>query len=84
MGALLVLLLTAVGPSNLYADIVNGDFEAGNTGFSSSYTYVSPGFAPGGPYPLGMWAEGTYTVDTIRTTTMTFGLRLGTIPPAQA
>ena len=67
MGALLVLLLTAVGPSNLYADIVNGNFEAGNTGFSSNYLYVSPGADPGGALqglPGSMWTEGTYTVDT--------------------
>jgi len=65
MGALLVLLLTAVGPPNLCADIVNGDFSAGNTGFTSEYKYVSPADAqPAGGYPLGMWAEGTYSVDT--------------------
>jgi hypothetical protein len=58
MAALVVLLSTAVGPSNLYADIVNGDFEAGHTGFSSDYTYVSPGLTN------GLWPEGTYTVDT--------------------
>lgn len=56
MGVLLVLLLTTVNPSNLYADIVNGDFEDGNTGFESEYAYVPPN-------QNGMWGEGTYTVD---------------------
>jgi len=37
--------------------VVNGDFEAGNTGFTSSYTYVSPGYNV-------LYPEGTYTVDT--------------------
>lgn len=36
--------------------IVNGDFESGNVGFSSSYTYMNSGTA-GNMYP-----EGTYTV----------------------
>lgn len=56
MGVLFVLLLAAVGPSNLYADIVNGDFEDGNIGFTSGYTYVAPD-------QNGMWGERTYTVD---------------------
>lgn len=43
--------------------IVNGDFEAGNTGFTSGYTYVAnPGLYRSGPG--GMWIEGTYTIDT--------------------
>ena len=37
--------------------IVNGDFEAGNTGFSSSYGYVAPG-------PNALYPESVYTVDT--------------------
>ncbi len=32
--------------------IINGDFEAGNTGFTSAYTYN----------PVTLWSEGTYTV----------------------
>ncbi len=36
--------------------IENGDFEAGNTGFSSGYTYVAnQGYG-------ALWGEGTYTV----------------------
>ncbi len=37
--------------------VTNGDFEAGNTGFTSGYTYVAP--APGAMFP-----ETLYTVDT--------------------
>jgi hypothetical protein len=37
--------------------VTNGDFEAGNSGFTSGYTYVAP--APGALVP-----EGLYTVDT--------------------
>jgi hypothetical protein len=61
--ALVALILSVVGPSNLRADIVNGDFELGNVGFTSGYVYVP---APVQPLtgPGGMWAEGTYTVDT--------------------
>lgn len=40
------------------AGVVNGDFEAGNTGFTSSYLYI----APTGPKVL--YPEGAYTVDT--------------------
>lgn len=38
--------------------IVNGDFEAGNVGFTSSYTYVNPGIVN------GMYPEATYTVNS--------------------
>ena len=61
--AIAALILSVVGPSNLRADIVNGDFERGNTGFTSGYTYVGAPFQPLTD-PGGMWAEGTYTVDT--------------------
>jgi gliding motility-associated-like protein len=40
-------------PTNL---VVNGDFEAGNTGFSSSYTYVS---GPGSLVPESVYAIST-------------------------
>jgi hypothetical protein len=40
------------------AGVVNGDFEAGNTGFGSQYTYIAPA-GQGTLYP-----EGLYTVDT--------------------
>jgi gliding motility-associated-like protein len=36
--------------------VVNGDFESGNTGFTSDYVY-SPG-------PNGIWNEGTYAITT--------------------
>lgn len=38
--------------------VTNGDFEAGNTGFNSDYSYV------GTPGPTAMYPEGTYTVGT--------------------
>ena len=38
--------------------IVNGDFEAGNTGFTSDYTYVMPAGQ------MSLYPEATYTVDT--------------------
>jgi len=40
------------------ASVVNGDFEAGNTGFTSGYGYL----APAGQFTL--YPEGFYTVDT--------------------
>jgi hypothetical protein len=39
------LTILAPSPNNL---IVNGDFEAGNTGFTSDYWYGNPGLSPGG------------------------------------
>lgn len=36
--------------------LTNGNFESGNTGFGSSYNYVSPGTNV-------LWPEGNYTVD---------------------
>ena len=43
--------------------IYNGNFESGNTGVGSSYTYVTPGTSP--QYPNGnLWPEATYTVHT--------------------
>lgn len=37
--------------------IINGDFEAGNTGFRSDYGFITPG-------PNELIPEGRYTVDT--------------------
>jgi len=37
--------------------IVNGDFEAGNSGFTGDYTYVTPSYN-------ALWPEATYTVHT--------------------
>lgn len=46
--------ISSVSHANI---IVNGDFEAGNTGFTSSYGYVTPG-------GVNLWPEARYTVDT--------------------
>jgi len=51
--------------------VINGDFEAGNTGFTSDYTYIAPGTLspvgapdnPGGS-AYTLWDEGTYSVGT--------------------
>ena len=51
--AALVAASTA-GAANLVA---NGDFEAGNTGFTSGYDYVAPGYGV-------LFPEALYTVDT--------------------
>ncbi len=50
------LLLAAI-PASAANLVVNGDFEAGNSGFTSDYGYVAPG-------PNAMYPEGLYTVDT--------------------
>lgn len=55
------LLLTAAAvlaaPASAATNLVtNGDFEAGNTGFTSGYSYV------GTPGDFAMYGEGTYTV----------------------
>lgn len=56
-GFLLVAALLAMpaAASNL---VVNGDFEAGNSGFSSSYGYVNSALTNGS----SMYPEGVYTV----------------------
>jgi subtilisin-like proprotein convertase family protein len=41
--------------------VTNGDFAAGNTGFTSDYTYVSTPY--NGANTSGLWPEKTYTVD---------------------
>jgi gliding motility-associated-like protein len=46
--------VTALDTINL---VVNGNFSAGNTGFSSSYTYVTPS-------PTALFPEALYTIDT--------------------
>ena len=45
--------------------VVNGDFQQGNVGFSSSYTYISPAanFATSG-HNQGLVPEGDYAVDS--------------------
>ncbi len=42
------------GPSDNI--IINGDFESGNTGFTSQYTYKAT------PGPIALWNEGTYAI----------------------
>ncbi len=54
MGCLFATALV-VGPANA-AIVVNGGFEAGNTGFSSGYGFVPPTPA------TSCFAEGVYTV----------------------
>src|SRR5581483_2374917 len=44
---LLVLLASTAHAQNL---ITNGDFSAGNTGFTSQYTYITGGFTGPGQY----------------------------------
>src|SRR5260221_6626132 len=53
-------LLVVAGTASA-ALIANGDFESGNTGFSSQYTYVA---VPDRGGPGGSWLEGTYAIDT--------------------
>lgn len=50
-----------------FAAITNGDFESGNTGFSSSYLYFSQPLSPATGYTnpkSSLWDEGTYSVGT--------------------
>jgi hypothetical protein len=59
-----MFLLTAVGAPSLFADIVDGNFEAGWAGytsgdFSSGYTPIPPGEGDHSLYP-----EGAFTVTT--------------------
>jgi hypothetical protein len=57
-----LIFLAGSASANL---VVNGDFEAGNSGFTSAYFYVA---ATGNSSPdsIGstLWAEGTYAVGT--------------------
>lgn len=52
----LIFAVAALSVSSFAATITNGDFESGNTGFTTAYTFV------GTPGPSAMFAEGTYTV----------------------
>jgi hypothetical protein len=65
MKVVVLIGLSALAVSQASANLVNnGDFSAGNSGFTSGYTYV----APGGPAPSGnpntLWDEGTYSIGT--------------------
>jgi hypothetical protein len=52
----IALLATLALAACANAQIVNGDFQAGNTGFSSGFTYSTSGGSP------GLYDEGTYGV----------------------
>jgi hypothetical protein len=52
-------ILTLAGAAN--AQIANGDFQAGNTGFSSGFTYSTSGGSP------GLYDEATYGIVTYDT-----------------
>ncbi|WP_262408824.1 PEPxxWA-CTERM sorting domain-containing protein [Sphingomonas sp. JC676] len=54
----LAAALLAPLPALAQESVTNGDFEAGNTGFTSEYSYV------GAPGPNALYAESTYTVGT--------------------
>ncbi|MDR1847421.1 MAG: gliding motility-associated C-terminal domain-containing protein [Bacteroidales bacterium] len=49
------LTATYIEPANL---VVNGDFESGNTGFTTQLSYNPSTYGNG-----GLWGEGTYCVD---------------------
>jgi hypothetical protein len=53
---LLAAAAAIAAPASAANLVVNGDFESGNTGFSSGYNYV------GTPGDFAMYSEGTYTV----------------------
>jgi len=54
----LALIACAAHPAFASSNIINnGDFELGNTGFTSNYAYYAPGSAP-------LYPPATYTVDT--------------------
>jgi hypothetical protein len=59
--AVLVAAACALVPAGASADpiILNPNFSAGNTGFTSGYSYVNP---PSLPNAWALWPEGTYTV----------------------
>jgi hypothetical protein len=50
-------------PGDLENLVENGDFEAGNTGFTNGYNFVDPATAKAvSPYTMGMGNEKTYTI----------------------
>ena len=53
------LALASPAAANL---VINGGFESGNTGFTSTYTFVAPLAVPGGGN--NMVPENTYTIGT--------------------
>lgn len=56
--SLLTLAILAIGGIAGAVSITNGDFEAGNTGFTSGYAYVAP------TGNTVMYPQGVYTVAT--------------------
>ena len=62
------MALVSVSASATVALITNGDFEAGNTGFTTSYIFVSPNFATG----TSLVPEGAYTVTQTGQTSASF------------
>ena len=58
----MALMVLGIG-SALAVPIPNGDFESGNTGFDSSYTFHTP-FPGANSAGEGLWDEGTYGVGT--------------------
>jgi hypothetical protein len=52
-----IVALNTLALSTQASSIINGAFEAGNTGFSSSYQYTTPGGS-------NLWPESLYTVDS--------------------
>lgn len=74
----LLCALAVVAPLAAHANLIfNGDFEAGNVGFSSDYVLVDPNGndpfptppgspANGGGSPLNMFDQGTYTITNVQ------------------
>lgn len=56
--ALLLAVCATASASPVGNLIANGDFEGGNTGFTSDYTYVDPSVTD------NCWQPGTYTIAT--------------------
>ena len=56
VGAAAAVVLALSASSASAALVVNGDFSAGNSGFTSQYNYAQPNS------PNALWPEGTYTV----------------------
>ncbi len=64
---LAVVTATALTGAANADPIVNGDFQAGNTGFISGFTYQTTGGSP------GMYDEGTYSIVSYNTLHSSWG-----------
>jgi PEP-CTERM motif len=62
----LLFAVAILSASAFAATITNGDFEAGNTGFSTDYGFI------GAPGPTALFGEGTYTVTSSGETSNTY------------